>query len=171
VPTYRGPVPASARPKLPGGIWLMGCHGGAGVTTLAGLGIGRDAGWRRWPTLTAAPAGLILVARISATGMAAATISAETCNRPLMDSSNRPRLPAGLTLLGLVAVAAAPGRPPKIARERLDLIAGWVRTVWRMPWVPEALITDEKQVPDCQALQRAVPAELRDLVQSTTRSV
>jgi hypothetical protein len=164
VPTYRGPVPAtaSARSQLPGGIWLMGCHGGAGVSTLAALDIGHDAGYRQWPKPTKAPAGLLLVARISALGLKEATAAAETCVSP--------RLPQDLVLLGLVAVAAAPGRPSKIARERLDLVAGWVRNVYRMPWVPEALATDKDQIPSCEALRRAVPAELHDLVRSTTRS-
>lgn len=159
---YRGPVPPSSQPRMPGGVWLMGCHGGAGVSTLAAFGIGVDAGWRRWPQLQAAPAGLLLVARLSASGMRAAAAAAETCLSP--------HLPQGLRLLGLVVVAAEPGRrPPQLARERLELVTGWVPAVFRVPWVPLALAidTDPASVARCDQLRRAIPKELLELVEAT----
>ena len=151
-------------PAMPGGVFLMGCHGGAGVTTLAGLGVGVDAGWRRWPQPRATPAALLLVARLSAWGMRAAAIAAETCLGP--------RMPPGLHLMGLVAVAAEPGRRvPQIARERLELVSGWLPAVWRVPWVPVALATDPDNVAQCEPLRRAIPQELTELIGSITRSV
>lgn len=162
VTPHREPVPPSRQPALPGGLWLMGCHGGAGVTTLAAMGVGLDGGWRRWPQPSATPAGLLLVARLSASGMRAAQTAAETCLGP--------RLPQGLLPLGLIAVAAGPGRPPRLARERLDLVAGWVRNVHRIPWVAEALAADPDRVAECQPLHRAIPRDLFELVTTTTRS-
>jgi hypothetical protein len=141
----------------------MGCHGGAGVTTLAGLGIGVDAGWRRWPQVRAAPAGLLLVARLSAWGMRSAAAAAETCLGP--------RLPPELRLLGLIVVAAEPGRRmPQLARERLELVAGWLPAVYRMPWVSMTLGVDPDSVARCEPLRRAIPKDLIELVSATTRS-
>jgi len=158
---YRGPVPATSQPRMPGGVFLMGCHGGAGVTTLANLGLGTDAGWRRWPQVQVGPAGLLLVARLSAWGMRTAAAAAETCLSP--------RMPHELRLLGLVVVAAEPGRRvPQLARERLDLVAGWVPAVYRMPWVALALGVDPDNVARCEPLHRAIPRELIDLIHATT---
>jgi hypothetical protein len=138
----------------------MGCHGGAGVTTLAKLGIGQDAGWRRWPEVTTTPAGLLLVARMSAWGLRSAYVAAETCMSP--------RKPPEYHLLGLIVVAAKPGRQPKVARERLELVAGWVPAVFEVPWVTEALETDSDAIAQCEPLRKAIPEELTQLVQSIT---
>jgi hypothetical protein len=131
---------------------------------LAALDIGVDAGWRRLPD-TRQPAGLLLVARLSAWGMKSATVAVERCI-----SAWLPTTYPQLRLLGLVVVAAAPGKPPKLARERLELISGWVRTVgavYTVPWVSEALGTDD--IANCEPLRRAIPGDLTDLVGSIIR--
>lgn len=130
----------------------MGCHGGAGVSTLAAVGIGRDSGMR-WPQgLVTFPAGIVLVARLSASGMQAASRAAEAWQ------SNR--FPQGTVLLGLVAVAAGPKRAPKLARDRLELVAGWCPQVWEVPWVGDLLGLDPENIAEHSRLCAAIPREL-----------
>lgn len=148
-------------PPLPGGVFLTGCHGGAGVSTLAALGLGIDVGARP-PRPAVIPSGLFLVARMSASGLSAASTAAE-----VVINGGLP----GQHLLGLIAVAAGPGRPPRIVRERVELVGGWVGRVFRVPWVADLLATDLANVPQCQALLRAIPADLIDLVRSIRGSV
>ena len=63
-------------------------------------------------------------------------------------------------VLGVVAVAASARRAPRIASERLQLLAGWVPKVWRVGWV-EALLAAEDphdvgMPPDVEALRHAI---------------
>lgn len=41
----------------------------------------------------------------------------------------------GVDLLGLVVVADAPGRLPRILRNRVRLVSGAVPRLWEIPWV------------------------------------
>jgi hypothetical protein len=131
----------------------MGCHGGAGVSTLAAAGLGVDAA-QQWPTPPALPAGVLLVARLSAVGMQAAATAVE-----VWQSGNAPQ---GLVLFGLVAVAAGPRRAPQIARDRLRLVGGWCRRVWQIPWVNDLLGVDVDEARDHPALRDAIPRDLYD---------
>jgi hypothetical protein len=73
---------------------------------------------------------VVLVARTHAAGLAAAQAAARQWAAG--------EVPERIELLGLVAVADAPGRLPRSLRELLDLVAGGVPRMWRLPWV-EAL--------------------------------
>jgi hypothetical protein len=166
--------------RWPGGLWLVGIHGGAGVSSLSAAGVGRDSA-RRWPTSPAPgsgysdplsgptvslpvvdrtrsgsqgfpPGGVLLVTRESATGLSTATKAAA--------SVQRGNVPDWLEVLGLVVVAAGPARPPKLVRERLDLVAGWMPKVWRIPWVPELLAIDLEHIRYCAPFKAAVPKSL-----------
>lgn len=136
-------------------VWWVGCHGGAGVSTLARLvGFGLDFG-RGWPLLTPVmPATqVVLVCRASAAGTWAATGAIEQWRR-------RSGMPASMTLLGVVAVAASPRRPPRIATERLQLLRGWAPQVWHVGWVDALLAADDPRdvgaPPDVEALRTAI---------------
>jgi hypothetical protein len=129
----------------------MGAHGGAGVSTLAAAGLGGDAG-QAWPRVPALPAGVLVVARLSAVGMAAASRAVEVWQGG--------HAPPGLHLFGLIVVAAGPRRAPQVARDRLGLVAGWVRRVWTVPWVPTLLGVDLVDVATHQPLRTAIPADL-----------
>ncbi|BAL86496.1 hypothetical protein AMIS_12760 [Actinoplanes missouriensis 431] len=148
-------------------MWLVGIHGGAGTTTLAAAGVGEDGG-RRWPKQPPAaetrqsPAGedlpiggLLLVVRETAAGLKVATKAAEAVQRG--------QIPDWLQVLGMVVVAAGPGRPARLVRERTALVGGWMPEVWRVPWVPELLALDTHQVRDCKPFQAAIPTSLYEL--------
>jgi hypothetical protein len=170
--------------RFPGGLWLVGIHGGAGTTTLAAAGVGRDGG-RRWPkqpqptvgtpdplsgptvdlptvqprrspaTQGLPPGGLLLVVRETAAALTVATKAAEAVQRG--------QTPDWLQVLGMIVVAAGPGRPAKIVRERTALVGGWMPQIWRVPWVPELLAIDTDQVRYCKPFKAAIPKSLYEL--------
>lgn len=107
------------------GWWWLGVHGGAGVTTLAqAVPGGRDAG-RAWP-VSARSQQVVLVARSSASGIAAAQNAARQWASGMV---------TGVDLLGLVVVADAPGRRPRVLQDSVRLVSGAVPRLWEIPWV------------------------------------
>ncbi|MEV6133681.1 DUF6668 family protein [Streptomyces violaceusniger] len=115
------------RPRPDDGLawWWLGVHGGAGVSTLErAVPGGRDSG-RAWPA-TGEPEPVVLVARSSAHGLGAAQNAAQQWAS---------RMVTGVDLLGLVVVADAPGRRPRILRDRVRLVSGAVPRLWEIPWV------------------------------------
>lgn len=122
---YGGPGPA---------VWFSSCHGGAGASTLAALvPQGRSAG-RYWPTpKPPGQARVLLVARTHASGLLAAQAAARQ-----WAAGGLP----GVRLLGLVAIADAPGKLPKPLRDLLRLISGGVPQVWELPWVEAIRLGD-----------------------------
>lgn len=107
--------------------WWVGCHGGAGISTLAGLVPGGRESGKAWPVpADGNTSRVVLVARTNARGLATAQAAARQWAAG--------RVP-GVTLLGLVAVADAPGRLPRQLSELLRLVAGGVPKVWFVPWI------------------------------------
>lgn len=134
-------------------VWWVGCHGGAGTSTVARLvGHGIDFG-QAWPHLTPTmpTANVILVCRASAQGVWAAIGAVEQW---------RAGTTGPTTVLGVVAVAASPRRPPRIATERLQLLRGWAPRIWRVSWIDALLAADDPTdvgvPPDIEALRHAI---------------
>jgi hypothetical protein len=150
-------IPRNLAPWPP--VWWVGCHGGAGVSTLARLaGFGMDFG-KGWPLLapTMPLSQVVLVCRASASGTWAATGAIEQWRR----RSGMSRI----NVLGVVAVAASPRRPPRIAAERLALLRGWAPQLWRVGWVDALLAADDPRdvgaSPDVEALRSAIWQKVR----------
>ncbi|MEU8601021.1 DUF6668 family protein [Streptomyces parvulus] len=118
------PVQAPAAAHAPGFSWI-GAHGGAGVSTLAGVYGGRDCG-QNWPG-PGDPPSVLLVARTHAAGLTAAGRAVEEFRLG--------RAPAGVRLDAVVLVADAPGRLPRPLAQRVRLLESAV-DVHRVPWVP-----------------------------------
>ena len=117
-------------------MWWVGCHGGAGVTTLARMtGVGADMG-AAWPLVQPqwGTQPVTLVARATAVGLHAATAAVEQWKQ---------RAVPGVRVLGLVVVAASPKRPPKVVTERVQLLQGWLPELWRVGWIETALAADD----------------------------
>ncbi|MFK0294853.1 DUF6668 family protein [Streptomyces sp. NPDC090442] len=109
-------------------MWFLGCHGGAGVTTLTRAlpGGGTDA-HRVWPApVDHVRAPVVLVARGHHDGLRAAQSAARQWASGVLP---------WVSLLGLVVVADAPGRPPKVLRDLQHLVSGGVPRAWSVPWV------------------------------------
>lgn len=115
-------------------LWVVGTHGGAGETTLAAwldvaLGDGRTSRptCRRWPISTGARAQVILVAKTTSAGLAAARYAAtEWASRQVP-----------VDLRALVLVQDAPGRLPQQLRDECKQLSGAVPRTWRMPFLPQ----------------------------------
>ncbi|MET7299619.1 DUF6668 family protein [Embleya sp. NPDC005575] len=107
--------------------WWLGCHGGAGVGMLsATFPDGRDAD-RHWPVPgDGTSTSVLLVARTNVPGLRAAQTAARQ-----WASGGVPQV----RLLGLVAVADAPGTLPKPLRDLLKLVAGAFPRTWAVPWM------------------------------------
>ncbi|MFE0201890.1 DUF6668 family protein [Streptomyces sp. NPDC058985] len=128
-PPHRGPtapeMPRNPSPaEAPGFSWI-GVHGGAGVTTLAGVFGGQDCG-RGWPG-PGDPSSVLLVARTHAAGLTAVGRAVEEFRLG--------RAPTGVGLDSVVLVADAPGRLPRPLAQRVRLLESAV-DVHRVPWVP-----------------------------------
>jgi hypothetical protein len=100
-------------------MW-RGAHRGAGVTTLAGVFGGAEFGAGDTPGLPT-----LVVCRFSSEGLLAAQGLAAS---ELADT-------ALWTCLGLVTVAARPGRPGKPLEELAALVAGGYPRLWPIPWM------------------------------------
>ncbi|MGY2116572.1 DUF6668 family protein [Nocardia gipuzkoensis] len=177
-PVWDRPVPLR-RNAIPGGrpplVWLMGAHGGAGVTSLERLLAPAADCHRRWP----APIGrespyVLVVARATVVGLAAADA---------LLRQHHAGLAADSVVVGLVTVAARPGRLPAAIRRDRDLYSGLVEHVWHVDWheawtlaahdalpvwTPGQPAPDSKQRDDELA---APPADVRALGAAVTEAI
>lgn len=115
------------------GIDLIGCHGGAGTSTLAALlPMATDLGvfdQRTFDSLQVERP-LVLVARDTVPASMRIT---ETVN--MLDLLGQP-------IAGLVLMAEAPGRVPPHTRSRLRLLENSIPAVLRVPYVPQFRFLD-----------------------------
>jgi hypothetical protein len=141
--TQRGPsapqhgVPAPAEdqrlPKfaIPAAdtLWWVGVHGGAGETTMSQLLPGTRAANHRWPIPPPpVPTPVILVARTNGSGLRSAQRAAIEWASGVVQ---------GVAVLGLVLIADAPGRLPRVLDDFADIVGGGVPRVWDIPWIEE----------------------------------
>lgn len=110
-------------------IWWVGVHGGAGETTMAHLLPGTRAAGHRWPIPPPpVPTPVVLVARTHGSGLRAAQRAAIEWASGVVQ---------GVAVLGLVLIADAPGRLPRVLDDFADIVGGGVPRVWDIPWIEE----------------------------------
>ncbi|MEV6768712.1 hypothetical protein AB0N05_08750 [Nocardia sp. NPDC051030] len=136
VPMWHRAVPGRVGP--PPLVWLIGVHGGAGVTSLAAsLRWAGDAG-RRWPGRIGLVRDMdsplmVLVARTHMSGL----VALENALNSYMHQAT----PAGSLVVGVVTVAdAARPLPNAVARKHaeIEVLAREVGApVWRLPWIEQ----------------------------------
>ncbi|WP_125264874.1 DUF6668 family protein [Streptomyces alboflavus] len=124
-PSYGLPVAAASMAPHGGWLWL-GCHGGAGVSSLAHAVPGGLDAERLWPAPGAFRHPVVLVCRSHAAGLTAAQTAARQWASGAVP---------GADLLGLVVVADAPGALPRPLKDLLQLIRGGFPRTWLAPWV------------------------------------
>ncbi len=106
--------------------WLLGAHGGAGVSTLAWLLPHAADCCRWWPVPVRGETPFtVLVARETVSGLAAADA---------LVRQHHAGLAGGSRIVGMVTVAARPGRTPTVIRRDLRLYSALVERWWRIGW-------------------------------------
>lgn len=140
--------------------WFLGCHGGAGSTTLtAAVPGGMDSG-RYWPVPDApAYTNVVLVARSHASGLRAAQAAAWQWATGVLPT---------VRLLGLAVIADAPGRRPKPLKDLLNLISGGVPKVWDLPWVEALRLGDPPNEAPLPPAFTTMAADLQEIVTGGT---
>jgi hypothetical protein len=110
-------------------LWWVGVHGGSGETTMSLLLPGTRAANHRWPIPPPpVPTPVILVARTHGSGLRAAQRAATEWASGVVQ---------GVAVLGLVLIADAPGRLPRVLDDFADIVGGGVPRVWDIPWIEE----------------------------------
>lgn len=110
-------------------LWWVGVHGGAGESTMAQLLPGTRAAAHRWPIPPPpVPTPVVLVARTNGSGLRAAQRAAIEWASGVVQ---------GVAVLGLVLIADAPGRLPRVLDDFADIVGGGVPRVWDIPWIEE----------------------------------
>ena len=123
-PIHPDPVAGPGRPPV---MWLLGAHGGAGVSTLARVWAPAGDALGGWPAADRYRS-VIVVARTHRTGLAAA-------HDLLLQAAAG--LVGGCTVIGLALVPDTPGKLPKTLRRSADVVASAAPAVWSLPWVPD----------------------------------
>ena len=125
-------VPASGSP----GLWLLGAHGGAGVSTLCRwLSPAGDA-QGRWPGGHGKQSPFVVL-------VAEESVTALTKAHALVRQYATGGAGTHARLLGVATVARVPGRRPQQVRQRRDVLAGLLDQIdggaaqmWSVPFVP-----------------------------------
>lgn len=110
-------------------LWVAGCHGGAGASTLAALRPGWVSTQGAWPSAGSDAAPVVLVARTHLKGLEAAQAALHQWASGATGTHRE--------LLGLVLVADAPSRLPKPLRDLCEVIVGGAPRHWVLPWVEQ----------------------------------
>lgn len=135
-PIWDRPVPGAGRAPL---VWLLGVHGGAGASTLAHVLAPAADSHRRWPgAFERESPFVVLVAR--------ETISGLTRAHDLL-RQHHAGLAGTCEVLGLVTIAARPGRIPVEIRRYRDVVGSLAGTVWQVPWYEEWTLVEPDQLP------------------------
>lgn len=154
-------------------VFLVGCHGGAGVDTLAALIEGLTAHDQSWPAPEdrGTSADVLLVARDSRHGLDRALIA--------LRQWKTAGAPENVHLLGIVLVAASSSKRTAAradVRIKRMLVAGLAPAVWHIDWHEELLSTSLDAVAQCRPAEtQEVPARsgrrVKSLMQGTTSDV
>ena len=107
---------------------IVGCHGGAGESTLTSLIPGAAEGSHAWPAATDATVRVLLCARTNASGLEAAATALTQWAAGAVT----------VELVGLVLIADAARKLPRTLRERAQIIEGGAPTASRPPWITPA---------------------------------
>ncbi|WP_433656072.1 DUF6668 family protein [Nocardia sp. CA-128927] len=135
-PIWDRPVPGVGRAPL---VWLLGVHGGAGASSLAHvLAPAADSG-RRWPGVYDRESPfVVLVAR--------ETIAGLTRAHDLL-RQHHSGFAGSCEVLGLITVAARPGRLPAEIRRYRDVVGSLAGQLWQVPWYEEWTLVEPEKLP------------------------
>ncbi|MGX1779249.1 hypothetical protein ACWIGW_44580 [Nocardia brasiliensis] len=151
-PLWHVPVPHESTP--PPLVWLLGAHGGAGVSTLERLLAPAADCHRQWPAVLGGESPYVLVvARETLDGLGRAhdLLRQWHCG----GAGNRAHL------LGLVTCAHQPGHMPTQIKRYLQVVEMLAPHRWRLDWHPDWPVTQLEDLPVWRP-EDAPPAKGRD---------
>ncbi|WP_194814059.1 hypothetical protein [Nocardia sp. XZ_19_385] len=135
-PVWERPVPGIGRAPL---VWLLGVHGGAGATTLAHVLAPAADSSRRWPGVFERESPyVVLVARETIAGLTRAHDLLRQHHFGFGGPSE---------VLGLITVAARPGRMPVEIRRYRDVVGSLAGPMWQVPWYEEWTLVEADALP------------------------
>ncbi len=141
-PTAGEALPVRLEPRGSNALlWMVGCHGGAGVSTIAQMLDHAGDGERAWPGRDDESPFVVLVARESIDGLSMAHLAI----RQYLTKG----APKHVRLVGLVLVAASPARKPAPAiRRHRDLVAALMPgPIWDVQWHDYLLAVTREHLP------------------------
>ncbi|MFR9753958.1 DUF6668 family protein [Nocardia sp. 004] len=121
----------------PPAMWLLGAHGGAGVSTLAHTWAPAADAQRGWPSADRHP-NVVVVARTHRIGLNAAHILLRQAAAGLIGEC---------MLLGLVTITDHNGHLPATLRRHLALVEELAPAAWRIPFLPIYRCLNIEQMP------------------------
>lgn len=137
-------------------LWVLGAHGGAGESVLAGLVPEWEAAGHAWPRpLGGASAPVVLVARTHMSGLLAARTAATQWAAGVVPHAD---------VFGLVLIADAPGRLPRPLREMAQVVSGGVPRTWMVPWSESWRLGESPTLSDAPRAARRMVDELHGII-------
>lgn len=112
-------------------VWLVGAHGGAGVSTLSHILAPMGDAGQAWPAGVENPY-CVLVCRSTKVGL-------ERAHQAALQA--RAGQAGDVMLLGIAIVADAPGKMPKALARKIGVIEQHFR-IWRIPYLDAIRVTD-----------------------------
>lgn len=142
-PEKRLTVNPRSRPLEAGHHWYLGVHGGAGESTIAALDAYGHAAEHQWPT-----GRVVLVARESVPSLLRLQAAIQHWS-----SGSLP----GVTVTGILTIAASPGKTDRAVRNLLGHLATGVGHHWRVDWhQPFHLVADPQDAGNPPGLQKTL---------------
>lgn len=137
-------------------LWVLGTHGGAGESVLAGLVSSWEAADHAWPRpVEGSTAPVLLVARTHMRGLLSARAAATQWAAGVVPQAD---------VLGLVLIADAPGRLPRPLRELAQVVSGGVPRTWTVPWSESWRLGESSALADAPRAARRMVDELHGII-------
>lgn len=134
-----------------GHLWVLGVHGGAGESTLAGWLSARACG-HHWPIAPSGQSRVLLCGSTTSSGIAATRRAAqEWASREV-----------SVSVLGLVLMVDAAGRLPRQLRDEIKHLSGAVPRTWLLPYSPILRLSPEPH-------HEPAPVDMRPGLSAITR--
>lgn len=137
-------------------LWVLGTHGGAGESVLAGLVPSWGAADHTWPRpVGGSDAPVLLVARTHLRGLLSARAAATQWAAGAVPHAD---------VVGLVLIADAPGRLPRPLRELSQVVSGGVPRTWTVPWSETWRLGESPTLADAPRAARQMVDELQSII-------